>query len=94
MKSITQVIPAALLLCLVAAAQAQSKPASAPMAREIIPGSELMTSPERERYRERMRGAKSPEEQAKVRAEHTGQMRERARVRGLRLAEPLPGETR
>jgi hypothetical protein len=55
--------------------------------REIIPGSELMTSQERERYRERMRRAKTPDEEEKIRAEHTNQMRERARVRGLRLAE-------
>jgi hypothetical protein len=56
--------------------------------REIIPGSELMTSPERERYRQRMRDAGSSQEQAKVRAEHVKQMHERARLRGLRLADP------
>lgn len=57
--------------------------------REIIPGSELMTSQERERYRQRMRGAKSDDERNRYRAEHTKQMQERARVRGLRLAEPV-----
>lgn len=57
----------------------------APVKREIIPGSELMTSQEREGYRQRVRGAKTPQEQEKVRAEHIGQMRERARLRGLRL---------
>ncbi len=58
--------------------------------REIIPGSELMTSQERERYRQRIRGAKGPTEEEKVRSDHTAQMRERARVRGLQLREPEP----
>lgn len=55
--------------------------------REIIPGSELMTSQERERYRKRIRGAKTPDEEQKVRSEHLHQVRERARLRGLRLPE-------
>lgn len=63
------------------------KSTAPPIKREIIPGSELMTPQERERYRQRMRNAKTPQEQEKVRAEHTGQMRERARLRGLRLPE-------
>jgi len=63
---------------------------AAPVKREIIPGSELMTPQEREGYRQRMRSAKTPQEQDKVRAEHIGQMRERARLRGLRLPEPPP----
>jgi hypothetical protein len=56
--------------------------------REIIPGSELMSSQERERYRQRMREAGSLEEQRKIREEHLKEMRERARLRGSRLAEP------
>jgi hypothetical protein len=60
--------------------------------REIIPGSELMTPKERERYRQRMRAAKSEEERNRYRAEHTKQMQERARLRGLRLAEPAAGD--
>jgi hypothetical protein len=58
--------------------------------REIIPGSELMSSQERERYRQRMRGAGSVEERSKIREEHLKEMRDRARLRGLRLAEPTP----
>ena len=54
--------------------------------REIIPGSELMTSRERERYRIRMRAAGTQEKQAQVREEHVKQIRERARLRGLELA--------
>ena len=74
-----------------AAAAAQSGAAAtapAPVKREIIPGSELMTSQERERYRQRIRGAATPQEEEKVRAEHVKQMQERARVRGLQLADP------
>jgi hypothetical protein len=59
--------------------------AEQPVKREIIPGSELMTPQERERYRQRVRGAKTPEEEQKVRSEHLHQVRERARLRGLRL---------
>lgn len=56
--------------------------------REIIPGSELMTSQEREQYRQRIRAAGSPREEERVRADHLKQMRERARLHGLQLPEP------
>lgn len=59
--------------------------------REIIPGSELMTGQERERYRLRLRGAKSDEERQRLRAEHVKAMQERARVRGLELRDPSAG---
>lgn len=59
--------------------------ADQPVKREIIPGSELMTPQERERYRQRIRGAKTPEQEQKVRSEHLQQVRERARLRGLRV---------
>lgn len=58
--------------------------------REIIPGSELMTPQEREAYRQRYAAAKTDGERAKVRAEHVKAMEERARLRGLQLAEPKP----
>lgn len=75
---------AAVLACSTAAA---ADGADAPQVqREIIPGSELMTSRERERYRIRMRAAGTQEKQAQVREEHVKQMRERARLRGLELA--------
>jgi hypothetical protein len=61
--------------------------------REIIPGSELMTSQEREQYRQRMAAAKSDEERDRLRAEHYKAMDERARLRGLRLADPPPAAT-
>jgi hypothetical protein len=53
--------------------------------REIIPGSELMTSPEREQYRLRLRGAGTPQERERLRAEHVRAMEERAQMRGLQL---------
>lgn len=59
-----------------------------PVKREIIPGSELMTSQERENYRQRMRAVRTPQEQEQVRAAHVMQMRARARLRGLQLADP------
>lgn len=58
--------------------------------REVIPGSELMTHGERERYRQRLRGARSADEESRLRDDHLRMVRERARQRGLRLAEPEP----
>lgn len=57
----------------------------APVQREIIPGSELMTTQERERYRLRLRGAGTPEERERLRAEHVKAMEERAQLRGLQV---------
>jgi hypothetical protein len=56
--------------------------------REIIPGSELMTSKEREDYRRRYAAAKTEADKEKVRADHIKAMQERARLRGLELALP------
>jgi hypothetical protein len=53
--------------------------------REIIPGSELMTAQERERYRLRLHGAGTPEERERLRAEHVRAMEERAQLRGLQV---------
>lgn len=58
--------------------------------REIIPGSELMTSKEREDYRRRYAAAKTEAEKEKVRADHIKAMQERARLRGLQLVLPAP----
>jgi hypothetical protein len=77
---------AAAMVMASAALDAADQPQS-PAKREIIPGSELMTPQERERYRQRIRNAGSPEAEQKVRADHVSQMRERARLRGLRLPE-------
>lgn len=61
--------------------------------REIIPGSELMTSKEREEYRRRYAAAKTDADREKVRADHIKAMQERARLRGLKLALPVPPST-
>jgi hypothetical protein len=60
----------------------------APIQREIIPGSELMTSQEREQYRQRQQGAKSADERERLREDHVKAMEERARVRGLKVSDP------
>jgi hypothetical protein len=57
--------------------------------REIIPGSELMTSAEREAYRQRYAAAQTGADRDKVRADHIKAMEERARLRGLKLAIPV-----
>ena len=88
MRAAVPALFATLLSCAALGASAPEPPAP-PVAREIIPGSELMTSRERERYRSRMRAARNAEEQAQVREQHVKQIRERARLRGLDLAEPL-----
>ena len=60
----------------------------APIKREIIPGSELMTSQEREHYRQRQRGAKTDALREQQRTEHVKAMEERARLRGLQVVDP------
>jgi hypothetical protein len=80
--------------CPVLAAQSGSEAAearaAAPLKRELIYGSELMTHDEREQYRVRMRGAKTAHEEAQVRREHYGDMQKRARQRGANLPDPPP----
>lgn len=75
----------------VAAAAATTEPA--PVKREIIPGSELMTSQEREQYRLRQRGAGTAAERERLRAEHVKAMEERARLRGLKVTDPSRNKT-
>ncbi len=73
----------AALITLAAAPVAAAEPQQ--LQREIIPGSELMTSQEREQYRLRLRGAGTPQERERLRAEHVRVMEERAQMRGLQL---------
>lgn len=74
-----------LLACLLLVLVAPLRAAEPAPGREIIPGSELMTSPEREQYRLRLRGAGTAAERERLRAEHVKAMEERARLRGLTL---------
>lgn len=76
--------------CVAGATHAAENARVADGRREVIPGSELMTHGERERYRQRLRGARSADEEARLRDDHLHMVRERARQRGLRLAEPEP----
>lgn len=69
--------------------QVQSRTQERAGKREIIPGSELMTSREREQYRQRYAAAKTDAERDKVRADHIRAMEERARLRGLQLVVPV-----
>lgn len=85
-----RVIQAALaaVLCAGALPAAAATTEPAPVKREIIPGSELMTSQEREQYRLRQRGAGTAAERERLRAEHVKAMEERARLRGLKVTDP------
>lgn len=83
MADVVKFLAAALLLATLAGAAAAAAPPAPP--REIIPGSELMSTQEREQYRLRLRGAGTPEERERLRAEHVRAMEERAQMRGLQL---------
>lgn len=81
----------AILLCLAGTAmpafgagQGRHPP---PEPRELIYGAELMSHPERERYRARWRGAANPEAREQIRRQHRAQMQERARKRGMNIGE-------
>lgn len=76
----------AVLLAAAVAPVAAAEPAG--VQREIIPGSELMTTQEREQYRLRLRGAGTAEERERLRAEHVKAMEARARLQGLRVSDP------
>lgn len=76
----------AVLLAAAAAPAVATEPAR--VQREIIPGSELMTTQEREQYRLRLRGAGTAEQRERLRAEHVKAMDERARLQGLRVSDP------
>ena len=65
-----------------------SASAGTPPKRELIYGSELMTHQEREQYRARMRGAKTADEEARVRTDHQRALQKRARERGVKLPDP------
>lgn len=83
--------PSLKLLCfavLLAAVAPVSAAEPARVQREIIPGSELMTTREREQYRLRLRGAGTAAERERLRAEHVKAMDERARLQGLRVSDP------
>jgi len=53
-------------------------------------GSQMMTEQEQQEYRDRMRAAKTSEEQKQIRNEHHERMQERAREHGIALPEEPP----
>jgi hypothetical protein len=55
-------------------------------------GSQLMTKQERAEYQAKMRAAKTPEEQEKIRNEHHARMQERAKERGVTLPDEPPAK--
>lgn len=57
---------------------------------EVIYGSQIMTQQERLEYRNKMRAAKTAEEQAKIRAEHHEAMKARAKAQGKTLPDEPP----
>ena len=59
--------------------------------REVIPGADSMTSAERDAYRRRMEAAKTPEEKARVRAEHLKSIEGRPAGQTL-VGDPVRGE--
>ncbi len=84
-RSSLKLLCLAILLATVAPVSA-AEPAR--VQREIIPGSELMSTQEREQYRLRLRGAGTAAERERLRAEHVKAMDERARLQGLRVSDP------
>lgn len=80
---IRHLLGAALLLAAAGPAHAQpAAPAQAEPTREVIFCFSQMTHEEREAYRQRMAGARGPEERANLRAAHRADMQARARERG------------
>ena len=57
-------------------------------ARELIYGAELMSAKEREQYRRQAAAARDEAARSQLREQHRRRIRERARERGVRLAEP------
>jgi len=70
-----------------ALAQGTTPPAANAGAQRIY-GYELMTPEERQAYIDKMRAAKTPEERTKLRDEHRAEMQQRAKEKGVTLAEP------
>jgi hypothetical protein len=72
-----------------ALAQGQSRAQQQIRDRDIY-GYQMMTSQERNEYRNRMRTATTAEERERIRAEHHAQMLARAKERGVKLPEEPP----
>jgi len=88
----TLIAAAAIALFATAATPALAQSAGAPPADKAgaprMYGYELMTPQERQAYMDKMRAAKTPEERTKLRDEHRAEMQQRAKEKGVTLAEP------
>jgi Spy/CpxP family protein refolding chaperone len=71
-----------------AQAQAPATAPAAPTQPERVYGYQLMTPEERTAYQEQMRAAATPEARRKIRDEHRSLMEQRAKEKGVTLAEP------
>ena len=92
-KAVEIVILAAAAAAMASAARdagAQNVGSQQASEREVIPGADSMTSAEREAYRERMAAAATPEQKAKVRAEHVKAMEQRKAKQTL-VGDPARG---
>jgi len=66
-------------------------PVSTPQpAKQQVYGSQLMTPQERDAHRAKMRAAKTPEEQAQIRAEEHARLKQRADQQGLVMPDTPP----
>jgi hypothetical protein len=75
------------------AAAADPNPAQQQIqAQEQIYGSQIMTQQERDAFRMKMRGAKTPEEREQIRLEHHEKMKKIAKERGLTLPDEPPAQ--
>jgi hypothetical protein len=70
--------------------QIQDKTQDQLKTQDQIYGSQLMTEKERNEYRNRMRSAKTVQEQEQIRAEHHKSMQVRAKERGVTLPDQPP----
>ena len=61
--------------------------------RRDVYGAQLMSTDEIALHRAKMRAAKTPAEREKLRAEHHASMQERAKQKGITLADPPPFNT-
>lgn len=76
----------------VALAQTPAPTPTKTKVQERVYGSQLMTAPERNEYRQRMREFKTGDERVQFQKEHHVRMQERAKERGLTLPDAPPAQ--
>jgi hypothetical protein len=82
-------VAAAAMMTITVSLFAAEQPSASPARKsEPIYGYRMMSDPERNEYREKMRNARSAEERQAIRDEHRKLMETRAKERGVTLPEP------